>query len=142
MNTKKIFLPFIILCFLAIIFIPLLAKADIVQCGNGKPSDANYSPCTICDFFQMLVNVYSFIVLQIATPLAIIAIIVGGILMMLSAGNPNLMSKGKTILYAAIIGLFLVFGSWLIIDFVLNLIGYSNASSWSSLNLNCSGGSK
>jgi len=65
-------------------------------------------------FFQMLTTIYNFIVWILATPLAVIALIIGGILMMISAGNPNLMGTGKKILYSAIIGLALVFCSYLI----------------------------
>ena len=32
---------------------------------------------------------------ELATPLATVAVIVGGILMMVSGGNPNLMGLGK-----------------------------------------------
>jgi len=118
---KKIFLSFAFFCFLSIIFIPILANADgLVPCGN-----AGQTACTIKDFFTMAVNIYTFIVLQIASPLAIIAMIVGGIFMMVSAGNPGLMATGKKILYSAIIGLVLVFASWLIIDFILTTIGFT-----------------
>jgi hypothetical protein len=86
----------------------------------------------------MLVNVYQFIILEIATPLAIVAITVGGIMLLISAGSPNLAGLGKKILYAAIIGLALVFCSWLIIDFVLTTLGMTSGS-WASLNLSCSG---
>ena len=80
----------------------------------------------------MLGRIYDFIVKDIASPLAIIALTIGGILMMISAGNPNLMATGKKVLYSAIIGLFLVWGSWVIINFILKtLLGYSG--DWSSI---------
>jgi hypothetical protein len=76
-------------------------------------------------FFGMLGGIYNFIVLDIAAPLAIIAVAVGGILMLLSAGNPGLLGKGKTILYSALVGLVLSLGSYLIIKTLLNAIGYT-----------------
>ena len=90
---KKIFLSIALFCLLSIIFAPVLVKADylpIVQCGND-PS----SPCGILDFFAMLERIYSFIVFYIATPLAVISLIIGGILMMISAGDPTTFGKGK-----------------------------------------------
>ncbi|MCX6718268.1 MAG: hypothetical protein NTY81_01540 [Candidatus Staskawiczbacteria bacterium] len=119
---KKIFLPIILFCLLSIIFIPVLANAQgpIVQCGNE-----GQNACGILDFFAMLARIYNFIVLYIATPLAVIALVVGGILLLISAGNPNLAGMGKKIIYAAIIGLVLVFCSYLIINFVLSAIGYT-----------------
>ena len=111
---KKIFLSIILLCLLSIIFVPFLATAGIVPCTNN---------CGINDFFTMLGNIYNFIVLQIATPLAVIALSIGGILMLISAGDPSLFGKGKEILKWAIIGLVLVFGSWIIINFILTTLG-------------------
>jgi len=127
---KKILLPILLFCLLSVAFVPLLAKGDgLVPCDGPN--------CTICSFFQLLANIYDFIVKMIATPLAVIALIVGGIFIMISAGNPNLLGNGKKILYAAIIGLALVWGSWLIIDFILHTIGYDQ--SWSSIQLYCGG---
>ena len=45
--------------------------------------------------------------------------------MMISAGNPNLMSLGKKIFYSAVIGLVLVYGSYVIIKFILDAVGYT-----------------
>ena len=88
------------------------------------------NPCTITDFFTMLSNVYSFIVLEIAAPLAIIAMIIGGIFMLVSGGSPGLMATGKKIVITSIIGLVLVFASYLIISFLLNLVGFTG--NWSA----------
>ena len=70
----------------------------------------------------MLGNIYTFLVTDIATPLATLAVIVGGVLIMVSAGNPNLSGMGKKILYAGIIGMILVFCSYLIINWILGII--------------------
>ena len=119
MKIKKLFLPIILFCLLSIIFVPFLVKAD-----GLVPCDTN---CGISDFFTMLGSIYSFLVLEIATPLAVVALTIGGIIMMISAGNPNLMSLGKKIFYAAIIGLALAFCSYLIIKFVLGAVGYTGS---------------
>jgi hypothetical protein len=144
MNSKKIYLTIILFCLLLAIFVPVSSKAQFVQCGNSAslPTyDATTGactancPCTICDFFNMLARIYDFIVKDIATPLAVLALTIGGIILMISAGNPGLAGLGKKIIYAALIGLFLAFGSFIIIDFILHAIGYS--ASWSSLSLSC-----
>jgi len=118
---KKILIAGLFFCLLLVLFMPVLARAGggLVPCGNDG-QDA----CTIKDFFTMLINIYVFIVWYIATPLSIIAITVGGILIMLGAGNPGMANKGKTILYSAIIGLVLVFASYLIINTILATIGF------------------
>jgi len=101
---------------------PILAMAagdGIVPC---KGTD-----CTFEDIGKMLQNIYDFII-KIATPLAIIAITVGGIMMMISAGNPNMMSIGKKVFWSAVIGLFLAFGSYALIKFIVNAMKGSSGS--------------
>ena len=103
------------------LIIPVVAEAAsaIVQCGNST------TMCTIQDFFALLVRIYHFIWADIAAPLAVLAVIIGGVLLIVSAGNPGLFELGKKILYAAVIGLFLTGGSWLIIDFIVcKALGY------------------
>ena len=130
MNTKKI----IFLILLAIVFIsPFVVLAErpagvdagdvtrqkgIVPCGNSGEA-----ACTIDDFFSMLGKIYSFIVIDIATPLAVLAVTIGGILILISAGNPNLLCLGKKIFWSAVIGLALALCSWAIINTILTMIG-------------------
>ena len=108
---KKIFAISILSFALLISLMPVLTHAALVTCTGED--------CTIQKFFEMLTGIYKFLILQIATPLAIIALIIGAIFMMISAGNPALHSTGKKIVYTAIIGLALVLCSFLIINFIL-----------------------
>ena len=94
----------------------------IVHCGQ----DAS-CPCEISDFFSMLARIFNFIVYSIATPLAVIMITIGAIMILISAGNPNLAGMGKKMLWISAIGLVLVFCSWLIINFILTALGYNGA---------------
>ena len=125
---KKLFWGF----FLVLVLMPALTTAQgLVPCGNtGQPA------CTICHFFVMLANIYNFLVRMIATPLAILAITIGAVMLMASAGNPNLAGKGKTVLWSAIIGLVLVFLSWIIINTILSALGF-NMGSWFEPSLGC-----
>jgi hypothetical protein len=108
---------------LLILLSPVLAYAGV--CGPIVPQKCNSGSCGITEFFDMLVNVYTFIVYCIATPLAVVALVVGGVFILISAGNPNLHGTGKKIIWAAIIGLVLVFCSYLIIGFILKMIGFT-----------------
>jgi len=156
MNSKKIFVIATLFLLLSLILVPEFAMAWSIgepivpqSCGVGTPIDCcNDNPpcdnpscsCGITEFFIMLSNVYSFIVWEIATPLAIIALTIGGIIMMMSAGNPNLLGMGKKIFYSAVIGLVLVFCSYLIINFIVaTLAGCPDSGlpicNWSSLSI-------
>ena len=129
---KKIFWVFFTVLLLPLI-LPALAQAS--QCGGATglvPCGINATcPCEIQDFFVMLNRIFIFAIKWIVTPLAVLMLTIGGLLILISAGNPNLAGLGKKTLYAAIIGLVLAFGSWLIISFILNAIGYTG--NWSQL---------
>jgi len=113
---KKILLIAILL---SLILMPLLTNAAIVTCGNS-----GQNPCGIGDFFGMLGRIYDFVVKSIAAPLAIIALVIGGIMILISGGNPGLATKGKQAIMFAIIGLVLAFGSYIIIKTLLSALGY------------------
>lgn len=98
-----------------------------MPCGNTKAC-----PCEIGHVFVILWGIYNFIVYWIATPLAILVLTIGAILLLISGGNPNLVGMGKKAIWSAIIGLILVFCSWLIINTILKALGYS-LGDWSTL---------
>jgi len=102
-------------------------KTSLVPCGQ-KPD----CPCELLDLFEMIGRVYYFFVWDIATPLAGLMIVVGGVMLLVSGGNPGLAGRAKNIIKWSIIAILLIFGSWLIIDFVLKAIGYTRAGNWSA----------
>jgi len=116
---KKIFATISLIFLLSTIFVPFLAFAaeGIVPCQDN---------CTITDFFKMLGNIFNFIVNDIAIPVAVVALVIGGVILLISAGNPNMVGLGKKILWSAIIGLLLALCSKLIINFILNALGASS----------------
>ena len=114
---KKISLSIIYLYSSLIIFIPNLTKAaGLVTCTSG---------CTLDKLTEMSTKIYSFIVDQIAAPLGTLAILIGAVLMMTSAGNPNQMSTGKKVFWIAVIGLALALGTKVIINWILTAVGYT-----------------
>lgn len=130
---KKIILPIIIFCLLlvSIIFAPEFSHAKVTNSAYKGIVTCDGPDCTIQDFFEMLVRIYDFIVRTVAVPLAVIALVVGGIFIMISAGNPAIFGKGKEIIKWAIIGLVLTFCSYLIVDFIMRAIGFTG--NWSSI---------
>ncbi|KKQ20783.1 MAG: hypothetical protein A3G45_00110 [Candidatus Staskawiczbacteria bacterium RIFCSPLOWO2_12_FULL_37_15] len=112
---------------LSLFLFPIFSNAaGLVPCGN--PGE---NACTINDFFIMLGKIFNFAITMIVAPLATLMLIIGGVLILISAGNPNLAGLGKKTLYAAIIGIALAFGSWVIINFILGALGYTG--NWSVL---------
>jgi hypothetical protein len=123
----------LIALFLVLFLVPVLvsAQAPFVRCGNS-----GQKCCSICDLFATLGYIYNFLVLSIATPLAILGVLIGAVLIMVSAGNPQMLGLGKKIFYGAIIGMVLVFCSWLIINTLLSAIGF-NMGTWWNPSLSC-----
>ena len=129
-SMRKIFL--VLFFIFAVILIPVFVNAaGLVPCGN--PGECY---CTICDFFEVLTRIYNFIIFYIASPLAVLSVTIGAVILMASAGNPNLAGLGKKVLWAAIIGLVLVFCSWLIINTLLSALGF-NMGTWWDPSLSC-----
>ena len=102
----------------------------LVPCGQpGAPR------CELGDLFTLIANIFNFIVVYISTPLAGLAIVLGGVLILVSGGpggknpitgiaSPNLYSTGKNMVVGAFIGWFLIWGAWLIIKTVTLAIGF------------------
>ena len=117
MNSKKIFITVTLACLLSIIFIPILAKAALVNCQG--------SDCTLDMLTQVGTQIYSLIVNDIAAPLGTLAILIGAVLMMTSAGNPSMMGLGKKVFWIAVIGLTLALGTKVIINTIISATGYT-----------------
>ena len=77
--------------------------------------------CTLNDFIRLGVNVANWI-LGIVGSLALLFFIYGGLWMIISSGKSEEIQKAKTILTNAIIGLIIVFMSWVIINFTVSVL--------------------
>ena len=92
---------------------------SLVPCGQYPDCQ-----CQITDLFVMIVGLYNFAIIYLAFPLATFSLVLGGVLMLISGGNPGLIEKGKNMIKLSLYGLALVLCSYLIIDVVLKAIGY------------------
>ncbi len=132
-RINKITVIAVLLFFVFTIFVNVGLAQDN---GNGgilpKPSNDNCPPnykgdnCggyTLDDFIRLAVNASNWM-LGIVGSLALLFFVYGGFMMIISAGNTERSGKAKTILTNAIIGLVIVFTSWLIIEFVVRSLGY------------------
>lgn len=117
-------------------FINISYAADPgVDCANRSNEGALWQDmemcrkcgtCTLNDFVRLGVNVANWI-LGIVGSLALLFFIYGGLTMIISGGKSEAVQKAKTILTNAIIGLIIVFTSWVIINFVYTtLVSTSN----------------
>ncbi|MFH1582194.1 MAG: hypothetical protein ABIA08_00295 [bacterium] len=100
-------------------------KAAIVPCGESG------NPCKLCHLFVMLDNILDFIFIDLIPPIAVLAILIGGIYFFVSSGNPQNIAKAKGILTAVAIGLLIIYGSWLLVNSFFLVIGVNE---WTGLD--------
>lgn len=85
--------------------------------------------CQLNHFVMVAVQV-SKIILGLSGSAALLAFVIGGVMMLVSAGNKNMIDRGKAAIVGAVIGLVIVFTSWIIIGFIYTKLELPNASSW------------
>jgi hypothetical protein len=88
------------------------AKGDSTYCGNY----------TLDDFMKLAVLASQWI-LGIVGSLSLVMFIYGGFMFLISSGSSDKVGQAKKIIVAAVIGLIIVFSSYLIIKFVIGALG-------------------
>lgn len=119
----------IIILFFLISFSPVFAQVDI-WAGTGPPGSPTCNiegPCTFCDLLIVASNIYNDLALPLALSIAVLMIIIGGVMLLISAGSEDKYRKAKNTLTMAITGLIIVLASWLIVNTLINLIAGGNA---------------
>jgi len=123
-NFFKKVLSLLTIAIIALSALP--AAAQIVPGSGGGDNAAKYADGSyeLNDFIILGKNVAAWI-LGIVGSLALLFFIYGGIMFLIAGGKEEQIKKGKDIITAAIIGLILVFASYLIIAFFMRLMGLS-----------------
>lgn len=86
--------------------------------ASRKYNDQNCSTCGLEQMVELAVNVAK-IILGISGSITLLFLIYGGILWVFSGGTTTMVDKGRKTIVAAVIGLAIVFGSWIIINFII-----------------------
>ncbi len=131
--------PFVFLSVIALM-IPLVSFAAVavtyplVPCGG-----ADQKACSVACFYVMVDRIISFLLYAISMPLSATALMVAGI-MLVAGGSEKAITTGKEIFKYTLIGLFIAFGAWLIIDLILgNLLNQSGTYKfWQKFPAGCS----
>ena len=97
-----------------------LQYSEFLDSVNDCPSGTTYIPCDFCHLFILFDRIVSFVLGSLIPPIAMIVIVGSGLTLILSAGNPDKITKGKNILIYAAIGLFLAYASWAIVTLIVS----------------------
>ena len=96
--------------------------------GDEKYQTGDYQ---LNDMVKIAVNI-SQIILGLVGSLSLLAFVAGGVMWLVSAGNPEWVTRGKQTIIGAVIGLTIVFTSYMIIFFVYKSLGITEPISGSS----------
>lgn len=101
--------------------------------SGGCPAgySGNCGNYALNDFVRIGDNVSRWI-MGIVGSLSLLMFIYGGFVWLTSAGSSDKVTKGKSIIIGAVIGLVIVFTSYMIIGFVLEKAGYYRGKNWAT----------
>lgn len=117
-----------ILIFFAL-FLPFQADAQDRGFLRGPLVQCSTDPCGLCDIFVVARNVIGFI-FELTLVIAPIFIVIGGIIMLTSAGSPDRVAFGKKVITYVIIGLIIAFASWTVLNMLFNTLIGSEGFPW------------
>ncbi|MEK7090637.1 MAG: transglycosylase SLT domain-containing protein, partial [Patescibacteria group bacterium] len=102
--------------------------AGTIKNVGGRDVDVSgqvSNPCSICHIFTLLQNLLNFLWWYISIPLATLMLAYAGFLLMipsLGSGSPPMITKGKKVLKNTVVGIIIVFFSWLFIDTIIKVL--------------------
>ncbi|MFH1188994.1 MAG: hypothetical protein V1652_04100 [bacterium] len=85
------------------------------------------SACTMSDLYQLGYNIINF-GLDFAALIAVVVLLWGGILILTAGGSEARVSKGRSAITAAVVGLMIVLGSWIMINTFISV--FTTCSGW------------
>ena len=101
-------------------FLLLIGPQALAQ-DSILPACVASGNCTLCDMIQTAVNAGK-VVLGVIGSLVLLMFVYGGFIMLTSAGKPEQITKGKNILINSVIGLAIIFSSYLVVITVVSVV--------------------
>lgn len=125
-------------------------EGGLIKCGRKiscqysvvtKNPDGSFSPdktkpivkvidpkdqCNFNSAIELINNIISFILVYLAIPIATIMLLIGGGMFIFGASNSGTRTKAKGVLLRAVVGLVIAFAAFLIIQWLLNTLGYDS----------------
>ena len=134
-NKNKIILKTIFLACLLIFSVSIISSAfaqqtpqnpsSLVPCGLNGAAD-----CTLCHLVIGFNNIYNYLLWYVLFPATIVVIVIAGIMYMVSSGSKGMIDRAKSALTYALTAMILALLAWLIVNAVLNALGYNKSGSW------------
>lgn len=122
-----------ILIFLLVFTFAIALPADVFAVDPDGLVTCTDTDCNFCTFLQMF-NIILDWVMGLLVLIAVLLIVVTGVKLVVSAGNPSAMQSAKSTLSNVIIGFVIILAAWLIVDTMLiALTGGQGFGVWSDI---------
>lgn len=115
-----------------------IPTGGLVPCGGCSARNAATGECVTpepacgtCHIFQLIKNILDKFLFPIVPVLAGLLFALGGFFFLASFGNPQFLGRAKTIMVATVVGLLIVYSSWLLINLILQAMG---VAAWTGLD--------
>ena len=92
-----------------------------------------YLHCQLCHFFVMINQFIAFLLITIIPPLAILMLVIGGVMFYFGGAKPDLIARGRKLIVSVAIGLFLIYGAYMIIGLLLTIVGAADVGPISNI---------
>ena len=79
--------------------------------------------CQLCHSFVMIDGIIDYVLISIIPYLTVLMLVVGGVMFYFGGAKPELLGKSKTLFKGVVIGLVLIYGSYMIVGFFLSVLG-------------------
>ena len=138
-NSKFKIQSLSVIVFLVVSFlflIPTQIQAGLVPCGASQndPDTLGINesdPCEFCHIFVLINKIISFILTRLVPIAAGLMLIIGGFYFLIAGPDPGKVSQARSIIFAVVIGIVVVFAAWVFLNTFLTTIG---VSTWTGLD--------
>lgn len=108
---------------------PVVIQPDITPSVQATPTDGivkcgstGQAMCNLCYLVKGLNDIVQYI-MKIAIGVALLAIVIGGVMYVVSAGDPGMIQTAKTTMKNAVIGFIIILSAFVIINTTIQVIG-------------------
>lgn len=124
----KIFLIIAALFLITNYYLPITNVAFAQQVKLAPDCDPKLPPndpnaCNITAFIKWIKQLINFL-LTIAIPIGVLFIAYGAFVIMTAGGSEERVRKGKDVITAAVVGIAIAFGAWLIVTTINQILGF------------------
>jgi hypothetical protein len=104
-------------------------SAGLIPCGKKMDDPSTeWNECDKCDFcsIPLSLQLITEFLVKIAGIVALLAIVLGQLIAMTSAGAADMMVKIKSVLWSAVLGFVYTLAAWVVVNAILAAIGYTD----------------